>query len=150
MRISLAIAIVLLAVPALADSTSDTTLSIEIGRFGVMLDHAAAAEKLLAPKAQAETAASLEGGTLFERLARTVRRFNVLSAHLCAEITLPQADCQGPFLPAWLSAPEGDRDDPERLRAMVDEAAQHIGDFWSDVCALAKAKGAGPHFCDIE
>ena len=133
------LALVLAASPALAD---DPGASIDVGRFGVMLDQAQAAERKLVPSAAAQPAPPLEGG-LYRQLVGTVERFNSLSGRICREIALPAADCAGPFAPAWLAT--GETDDPQRLRAMIDETGARIGAFWGDMCAKMDE-----HFCDIE
>lgn len=129
----------LAASPAMAD---DPGAAIEVGRFGVMLDQAQAAERALLPSAPAPASASVEGG-LYRQLVGTVERFNALSGRVCREIALPAEDCTGPFAPAWLST--GETDDPKRLRAMIDETGARIGAFWGDMCAKMEE-----HFCDIE
>ncbi|MBV9991635.1 MAG: hypothetical protein JOZ72_10115 [Alphaproteobacteria bacterium] len=120
----------LIATPAFAD---DLTAAIEVGRFGVMLDQAAAIEQVALP-----TAAT--GGDLYGQLVATVGRFNVLAGQVCRKAELPAADCAGPFEPAWLSSRGPD------LNAMIDEAGGRIGTFWGDVCARAPDR----HSCDIE
>jgi hypothetical protein len=141
MRLSV-LAFVLLASPALAD---DPSAAIEVGRFGVMLDQAAAAEKLVAPADGAPQPDQSTNGT-YRQLVATVLRFNVIANRVCAEIALPPGDCSGPYLPGWLAA--GTVDDPAQLRAMIDEAGERIGTFWGDMCAKARAKDE--HLCDIE
>ena len=138
MRFSV-LAFLFLASPALAD---DPSAAIEVGRFGVMLDQAAAAEKLVVPAAEAAPDPSTGG--IYRQLVATVLRFNMLSNRVCGEIALPAKDCAGPFTPAWLSA--GTVEDPAWLRTMIDEAGERITGFWSDMCA----KAPDPHLCDIE
>lgn len=130
------------AVPALAD---DPSAAIEVGRFGVMLDQAEAAEKLALPAETPEPDQTTNG--IYRQLVATVLRYNVITERVCRrEAVLPAADCSGPFAPSWLSA--GSVDDPARLRVMIDEAGERIGAFWGDMCE--KARGRDAHLCDIE
>jgi len=139
----IAFAVLFLASPALAD---DPSAAIEVGRFGVMLDQATAAEKLLVPQADVASATDQTTEGTYRLLVATVLRFNLVAERVCREIALPARDCAGPFMPAWLSA--GTVEDPARLRAMIDETGERIGGFWGDVCARAKA--SDEHLCDIE
>jgi hypothetical protein len=120
----------LIATQALAD---DFSASIEVGRFGVMLDQAAAIEQVPLPSASPRD-------DLYGQLVATVERFNILADRVCAKTALPAEDCAGPFQPAWLSSGGTD------MGVMIDEAGLRIGTFWGDVCARA----ADRHFCDIE
>lgn len=137
----------LATVPALAEAPEiqDPAAAIEVGRYGVMLDQAVQAEKLLVPTAVPVAVPDAPRDTLYEILVATVLRFNALSGRVCGEISLPAADCAGPFEPAWLRAEPADR---PHLRAMIDETGERIGAFWGDVCA--KVKAADEHLCDIE
>jgi hypothetical protein len=136
-----ALGFALLASPALAD---DPSAAIEVGRFGVMLDQAAAAEKLVVPPADAASAPDQSTGGIYRQLVATVLRFNVLSNRICGEVALPVKDCAGPFTPAWLSA--GTVEDPARLRIMIDETGERIVTFWGDMCT----KASDERLCDIE
>lgn len=140
-RLLFALGFSLIVSPAMAD---DPTAAIEVGRFGVMLDQAAAAEKLVVPPSDAAAAPDQSTGGTYRQLVATVLRFNMLSNRICAEIALPAKDCAGPFTPAWLSA--ATVEDPARLRTMIDEAGERIIGFWGDMCA----KAPDEHLCDIE
>jgi hypothetical protein len=144
-------AILLGPVPALAaempSAFDDAAASIEVGRYGVMLDQVTAARKLLAPSGAPIPAKEAPTGSLYEILVATVVRFNALSDQVCRDVELPAADCAGPFRPAWLSAPPADQ---PQLRAMIDEAGSRITTYWSDVCTRAKAARGDEHLCDIE
>jgi len=134
-------AMCLAAPPALAD---DPSAAIDVGRFGVMLDQVQSAEKQIVPPMDPAAAPDQSVAGIYRQLVATVLRFNVISDRVCHEVALPAPDCTGPFTPAWLSAgPDGD---PTRLRAMIDEAGEHIGTFWGDMCAKARDE----HLCDIE
>ncbi|HWA88862.1 MAG TPA: hypothetical protein VG889_02430 [Rhizomicrobium sp.] len=116
----------------------DFSAAIEVGRFGVMLDQAAAIEKVSLPDAgpRDDLHDDLHG-----RLVATVLRFNRLSDQVCRKAALPAADCTGPFRPGWLGTREAD---PDALRAMIDETGEHIVTFWGDICATS------PESCQIE
>lgn len=126
-----ALLIVFVATPALADEISD---AITVGRFDVMLDQAAAIERVKLPPMDPRD-------TLYSQLVATVERYNVLADRVCRKAKLPAGDCAGPFRPAWL-APGAGTD----LGVMIEEAGARIGTFWGDVCARAPDR----HFCDIE
>ncbi len=136
-RAVLVLAFGFLAPSAFAD---DFSASIEVGRFGVMLDQAAAIERVPLP-----VAAEAPQDDLHARLVATVVRFNALAEQVCRKARLPAGDCAGPFTPDWLAdgRPEAD---PARLRTMIDETAARIGTFWGDVCDTAPDR----HSCDIE
>lgn len=123
-----------LALIATQASADDFSAAIEVGRFGVMLDQAAAIEQVPLPTAS-------PGDDLYGQLVATVERFNLLADRVCAKTALPAEDCAGPFTPGWLSPGAG-----TDLNAMIDEAGLRIGTFWGDVCARAPDR----HFCDIE
>jgi len=126
----------LIAAPAFADEVSD---AIDVGRFGVMLDQAAAIEKVRLPVDDTQP-------STYGQLVATVVRFNTLSAKVCRKRRrLPAEDCAGPFTPGWLVPSQGEVE-PARLRPMIDEAGSRIGTFWGDVCDRAPDR----HFCDIE
>lgn len=126
----IAFVLALIATPAVAD---DLTASIEVGRFGVMLDQAATIEQVTLPS-------TATGEDLYGQLVATVGRFNLLADAVCRKAALPAADCAGPFEPAWLTSRGPD------LNAMIEEAGERIGTFWGDVCDRAPDR----HVCDIE
>jgi len=140
------LAVALLAASAApAPAADDPSAAIEVGRFGVMLDQAEAAQKLAMP-ASDEPAPDLSTGGIYRQPVATVLRYNVIAERVCRGAVLPKADCEGPFTPSWLGL--GAVDDPARLRPMIDEAGARIGTFWSDMCE--KARSRDEHLCDIE
>lgn len=147
----LAAAVLLAAVPAFGteplSGIDDPAASIEVGRYGVMLDQIVAAKELFAAHDIPIAAQDAPRGSIYEILDATVLRFNTLSGQVCRDIELPAADCTDPFKPAWLSAPPSDQ---PHLRAMIDEAGFRVTTFWGDVCAKARSAKGDEHLCDIE
>ena len=155
MRFLLSLGFSLIALPALAGDAAppdaDIAASIDIGRFGVMVDQMEAAQKVLVPGSGGAVASADTGPqSEYQKLVTTVLRFNVIADRLCAHVALPAEDCAGPFMPDWLATKPRDPGDPVRLRAMIDEAGSRIGTFWGDICDRAKAAGGDSHLCDIE
>ena len=64
-----------------------------------------------------------------------------------ARVLVLLACVSGPYLPAWLGAPEAAHSAAE-LRAMIDEAMSRVAPLWGALCA--KAGKTDGQFCDME
>jgi hypothetical protein len=136
--------------PGSPAATRDFLAAIDVGRYAVMVDRLASAEKVALPDAEpaAASTAETQRAVTYRQLVATVLRFNIVAEQICRQMVLPSRDCAGPFRPAWLAAAAQERDDPARQRVMIEEAGAHIALFWGDVCP--RLRGADPQFCDIE
>jgi hypothetical protein len=128
----LAFALLFLAVPALAQDSE-----IDARRLGVMVDESEAALHALSPAWAVEQAGDDDAD-----VAATVRRFARMAARACQAKLMGPQFCATPYDPPWLATTPADP------RAALDDAAAHIGAFWSEVCA--RAKPASPNVCVME
>jgi hypothetical protein len=117
-----------------------------------MMDQSKAALDLLAPgsnRAEPPPAAA-QRIYAFQELVAAVLHYNLLLQRACRAHVAPAGRCNGPYLPAWLNDPPGADHSEVELRAMVEDASQHLVPFWSDVCGKGRAAAHDDQFCDLE
>ncbi|MBI3677896.1 MAG: hypothetical protein HY243_14905 [Proteobacteria bacterium] len=149
----LALALSFLVIPVLAAEGDDpSTLAIEAGRLGVMMDQSTEALKLLAPNARDADLDTPEAqrAHAFEELVTAVLRYNLVANEACRRSLVSAKLCSGPFLPAWLKDGAGTDHDGASLRAMIAETSERLMPFWSEMCEKGKKASGDDTFCAVE
>ncbi|MGH6873234.1 MAG: hypothetical protein ACREHE_17190 [Rhizomicrobium sp.] len=141
-RAGLILATLLAAAPALAQS--DTELTIDARRLGVMVDQSEAALHVLDPASPMAQPVEGPEGDAYSELVSATRRFGVMLARACREKLADARFCGAPYAPSWLKTRPAD------LRAAIDGAGDRITPFWTDVCTRAKSRTPDTSLCAIE
>jgi hypothetical protein len=121
------------AAPAAAQSerVDPHVLSIEIGRWGVMLSQI----EDYRPWADRETETPVqERVRLAAELREQVWRYNAERTRICSEGAITSASCGASYLPAWLNEAPGAAPTLETLQSRSDEVAKRVGPLWDAAC----------------
>ncbi len=126
-------------------------LSIEIGRYGVMLSqvHALSADR---PGA-AETEVT-DPRDLARRLRETVWEYNLERSSLCARGLFTEVACGPAYQPVWIGEAADSAPSVEELRVRSRAVGEEVMRFWNAVCEDARAREADErvrqYVCAIE
>ncbi|MBY0565317.1 MAG: hypothetical protein K2P58_14195 [Hyphomonadaceae bacterium] len=114
------------------------SLSIEIGRYGVMLSqvHALTGEM---PAASAETDAS-DPKDMARRLRETVWEYNLERSSLCGRGLYTTLACAPAYEPPWLGEPASAEVSIEDLQIRSVAVGEEVMRFWNAVCADARGR----------
>src|SRR5690606_39209697 len=133
------------------DAIEPFDLSIEIGRYGVMLDQAAS---LTAERPGAIEIAPDEPVAMARALRETVWEYNLTRSRLCGRGLFRDVACGPALAPVWISEPEGVAPTLEDLRSRADAVGAEVMSFWNAVCEDARTRVADEqermYVCAIE
>lgn len=113
-------------------------LNIEIGRYGVMLDHVrdqTAERQGLEPDVT-------EPADLARRLRETVWEYNLERSRLCAKGLYAQVTCGPAFEPVWISEPVTTAPSLEDLQIRSVAVGTEVMRLWDTVCEDARSRVA--------
>jgi hypothetical protein len=126
-------------------------LQIEIGRYGVMVNQAAA---LTAQKPGTSMAEPSDPKEMARSLRETVWRFNVERSELCGRNLYAEVSCTPALEPVWMSEPADASPSLSELSERSQLVGQEVQKFWSAVCDDARRAVADPQqrrqVCAIE
>ena len=127
-------------------------LTIEIGRYGVMLDHV---RNLTAETPAAANAAQPEEPVQLARTLReTVWAYNLERSRLCAKGLYTTVSCGAIYNPVWLSDAPDATPTLEELQQRADALGAEVQPFWAAVCDDVRARTtdeqAKTYVCAIE
>jgi hypothetical protein len=112
-------------------------LSIEIGRYGVMLDQTA---NLTAERPGAIETAPDEPVAMARALRETVWQYNLTRSRLCGRGLFTDVACGPVYEPVWISEPETAAPTLEDLKARADAVGAEVMRFWNAVCEDARTR----------
>ena len=116
------------------------SLSIEIGRYGVMLSQVHSLTGEL-PATSAETDAS-DPTDMARRLRETVWEYNLERSSLCSRGLYTELSCTPAFQPVWIGEPTTVAPTLEEVRVRSAAVGEEVNRFWSVVCAEARTREA--------
>lgn len=124
------------------EDTNAISLSIEIGRYGVMLSqvHALTGET---PSATPEIDVT-DPKDLARRLRETVWEYNLERSGLCARGLFTTLACAPAYEPAWLGEPPSAEVALEDLEIRSAAVGEEVTRFWNAVCADARGRESDP------
>lgn len=112
-------------------------LSIDIGRYGVMLSHVADNSDELPDAGEVVSEAPRE---LARRLRETVWTYNLQRSRLCARGLFVEASCGPALSPAWMTEPDAAEPTLAEVEARSEEVGAHVMALWDAVCESARAR----------
>lgn len=112
-------------------------LSIEIGRYGVMLDQT---ENLSADRPGAVETGPDEPGAMARALRETVWQYNLGRSRLCGRGLFTDVACGPVYEPVWLSEPAEATVTLEELKSRSDAVGAEVMRFWNAVCEDARTR----------
>lgn len=149
------LSLIALATPALAaEPFTDTdrfSLQIDAGRLGMMTGQSREIIAPLNPMPPDLHTETPEGARayIFKNLVEAVLDYNVVAYDACNRRMVDAALCTGPYLPRWLTGKASAYSDVQ-LRAMADEAQDHISPLWGALCDKAPKPADGIPVCSLE
>lgn len=151
MRLLLPVAVLLAGFAAPPPDTADDlfALTIETGRFAVMMDQAGEALRHVPRAGEELSDEATQRAYAHRMLVASVARAHALRAEACGRGVLAGELC-APYLPSWLGESLAEPPAQDALRAMTGEAAPHVIALWDALCAKAADAGADEYLCAIE
>lgn len=120
-----------------AEAPDPFDLSIEIGRYGVMLSQI---HSLSADRPGAAEVEVTDPRDLARRLRETVWEYNLERSSLCARGLFTDVACGPAFEPVWIGEPSDAAPSIEDLRVRSQAVGEEVMRFWNAVCADARAR----------
>lgn len=127
-------------------------VQIEIGRYGVMLDHVTSlTSETPAATAEADPTAAVQ---LARRLRETAWRYNLERSQLCEKGLYTAVSCGPVFNPVWLADAPDAQPTLQELKQRADALGAEVQPFWTAVCEDARThetdEQAKMYVCAIE
>jgi len=126
-------------------------LSIEVGRYGVMLDQV---ESLTGETPDAVETDVADPTDLARRLRETVWHYNLTRSALCARGLHAQVSCDASYQPVWMAEARDSAPSLEELQTRSTALGEEITRFWNAICESARAaetdEEARQYVCAIE
>ena len=126
-------------------------LSIEIGRYGVMLSQI---HSLSADRPGAAEAEVTDPRDLARRLRETVWEYNLERSSLCARGLFTEVACGPAYQPVWIGEPTDSAPSVEEIQTRSSAVGEEVMRFWNAVCEDARSREtdeqARQYVCAIE
>ena len=126
-------------------------LSIEIGRYGVMLSQA---HSLTADRPGAAEAEVTDPHDLARRLRETVWEYNLERSSLCARGLFTDVACGPAYQPVWIGEEADTAPTLAELQTRSNAVGEEVMRFWRAVCEDARSREtdeqARQYVCAIE
>ena len=126
-------------------------LSIEIGRYGVMLSQV---HSLSADRPGAAETEVTDPRDLARRLRETVWEYNLERSSLCARGLFPEVACGPAYQPVWIGEPADAAPTVEELQVRSRAVGEEVMRFWGAICEDARSREtdeqARQYVCAIE
>ena len=134
-----------------AQAPNPLDLSIEIGRYGVMLSQV---HSLTADRPGAAEAEVTDPADLARRLRETVWEYNLERSSLCARGLFTDVACGPAYQPVWIGEAADSAPDIAELQTRSTAVGEEVQRFWNAVCADAREREADEqarqYVCAIE
>ncbi|MBL8536177.1 MAG: hypothetical protein JNM59_02100 [Hyphomonadaceae bacterium] len=139
------------APPAAPEAPNAISLSIEAGRYGVMLSQI---HSLTADRSGAGEADNSDPREIARRLREAVWEYNLERSSLCGRGLFADLSCGPAFMPVWLGEPSDVAPTLEELQTRSGAVGEEVMRFWNAVCADARIREtdeeARDYVCAIE
>jgi hypothetical protein len=112
-------------------------LSIEIGRYGVMLSQV---HSLSADRPGAADAEVTDPRDLARRLRETVWEYNLERSSLCARGLFAEVACGPAYQPVWIGEAADSAPSVEELAVRSRAVGEEVMRFWNVVCEDARSR----------
>lgn len=133
------------------------TLSIDVGRMGVMLDQGRRGLDLVLKEGLHDTEDvedALTVKSLYADLARAIMAYNALLIDACGQNKVSSELCEDYYVPSWLEVPKsGDipkKSDVKKLQQRIWEVQEKVGRLTGELCAIGQNIAKDETFCAIE
>lgn len=133
------------------------TLSIDVGRMGVMLDQGRLGLDLVLQEGLHDTddiEDELSVKSIYVDLARNIMAYNALLIDACGQNKVSLELCDDYYLPSWLEVPKrGDipkKSDVKKLEQRIWEVQEKVGWLSGELCAMGQNIAKDETFCAIE
>ncbi len=127
------------------------TMSIEVGRYGVMLSQIQSLTRETPDAVEQDVTAPAD---LARRLRETVWEYNLARSGLCARGLYTQVSCGPTFQPVWIGEPVDSAPSLEELQTRSTAVGEEVMGFWNTVCEAARTaetdEEARAYVCAIE
>lgn len=125
------------APPQPGEAANPADLNIEIGRYGVMLDHVTA-QTNERPGAAEENVE--DPRVLARRLRETVWEYNLERSRLCAKGLYAEVTCGPALVPVWISEPDTATPSVEDLQIRSAGVGAEVMRLWDAVCEDSRSR----------
>jgi len=126
-------------------------LSIEVGRYGVMLDQIESLTSETPDAVETDVAAPAD---LARRLRETVWAYNLERSKLCARGLHTQVSCGSSYQPVWMAEAAESAPSLEEIETRSTALGEEVTRFWNAICESARAaetdEEARQYVCAIE
>jgi hypothetical protein len=139
------------APPPAPEPLNALSLSIEAGRYGVMLSQI---HSLTGDRPGAMDTDASDPKDIARRLRETVWEYNLERSSLCARGLFAELACAPAYQPVWIGEPAEVAPTLEELQTRSDAVGEEVQHFWSIVCDDARTRetdaDAREYVCAIE
>lgn len=139
------------APPAADEPPNAISLSIEAGRYGVMLSQI---HSLTGDRPGAGESDASDPQDIARRLREVVWEYNMERSSLCARGLFSELSCAPAFMPVWLGEPASVAPTLEELQTRSTAVGEEVMRFWRAVCDDARTREtdeeAREYVCAIE
>jgi hypothetical protein len=137
--------------PETAEAPNPLDLSIEIGRYGVMLNQT---HSLTADRPGAAESDVTDPRDLARRLRETVWEYNLERSSLCARGLFTDVACGPAYQPVWIGEAADTAPSLAELQTRSNAVREEVLRFWDAVCEDARSREtdeqARQYVCAIE
>jgi len=134
-----------------AEPLDPFAMSVEVGRYGVMLSQIQNINSETPDATEQDVTAPAD---LARRLRETVWRYNLTRSELCARGLHTQVSCGPTFQPVWMGEPTDSAPSLEELQTRNAAVGDEVMRFWNAVCEAARTaetnEEARAYVCAIE
>jgi hypothetical protein len=123
--------------PGTSAAPDPQTLNVEIGRYGVMLDHVRSLTSERPGSGETDPATPKE---LSRALRETVWQYNLERSELCARGLFTEISCLPVYDPVWISEPADAEPNLADIQSRSTALGEEVGRFWNAVCADARSR----------
>lgn len=123
--------------PAASEEPDPFDLNIEIGRYGVMLNHV---QQLTRERPGSVEVEVTDPRDLARRLRETAWEYNIERSQLCARGLFTEVACGPAYEPVWISEPATATPTLQEIQSRSDSLGDEVQRFWNAVCADARSR----------
>ncbi len=134
-----------------SEAADPFNMSIEVGRYGVMLSQIDSLTRETPSTVEQDVTAPAD---LARRLRETVWEYNLARSNLCARGLYTQVSCVPTYQPVWIGEPVDSTPSLEELQTRSTAVGEEVMGFWNTVCEAARTaetnEEARGYVCAIE
>lgn len=123
--------------PAASEEPDPFNLNIEIGRYGVMLNHV---QQLTRERPGSVEAEVTDPRDLARRLRETAWEYNLERSRLCSRGLFTEVSCGPAYEPVWMSESATATPTLQEIQSRSASLGEEVMGFWNAVCEDARSR----------